>query len=124
MTMRAWIAVGALSAAVAVLVGAFGAHGLKSRLSPELLAVWETAARYQLVHSVALVALGAAAPVLRATGATAAAVLFVVGTVLFCGSLYALALTGARGLGAVAPIGGLAFVAGWACLAWAAVRGR
>lgn len=122
--MRAWIALGALSAAIAVAAGAFGAHGLKARLSPDLLAVWETAARYQLVHAVALVALGAAAPVLREAGATAAAALFVAGTLLFCGSLYALALTGVRGLGAVAPLGGLAFVAGWACVAWAALQGR
>lgn len=122
--MRAWIAVGAVSAALAVAAGAFGAHALKARLAPDLLAVWDTASRYHLAHAIALVALGAAAPLLRDGAVHAAGGLLLAGTVLFCGSLYLLAWTGVRGLGAVAPVGGLAFIAGWLVLAWAAVQGR
>lgn len=121
---RRWVVLGALSAGLAVGAGAFGAHALKVRLGPDALAVWETAARYQMVHALALVALGAVAPACRAGAARAAGWLFVAGTVVFAGSLYALALTGVRALGAVTPLGGVAFIAGWGCLAWAAWRGR
>lgn len=121
---RGWAAAGAVSAGLAVAAGAFGAHALKARLGADALAVWETAARYQTYHALALLAVGAAAHGWPRTRAIAAAgVLFVAGTVLFCGSLYALALTGVRALGAVTPFGGAAFLAGWACLAWAALRG-
>lgn len=89
---------------LAVAAGAFGAHALKSRLSPEMLAVWETAVRYQVYHALALL-------VVRSP---ASAWSFVAGTVLFSGSLYALALTGIRPLGAITPIGGLLFLFGWA----------
>lgn len=121
---RGWVLLGALSAAAAVAAGAFGAHGLKASAGPEMLAAWDTAARYQLVHAVALVALAGLArtwsgPTLRLAGA-----LFVAGTVLFCGSLYLLVLTGVRGFGAITPLGGLAFIAGWLALAWGALRAR
>jgi uncharacterized membrane protein YgdD (TMEM256/DUF423 family) len=110
---RVFTVCGALSAFVAVAAGAFGAHALRTRLGPELLAVFETAARYQMYHALALVAVAWAtsrwaSPQLRAAGW-----LFVAGTILFSGSLYLLALTGARGLGAVTPLGGLCFLAGW-----------
>jgi uncharacterized membrane protein YgdD (TMEM256/DUF423 family) len=121
---RRWAALGSVSAFVSVAAGAFGAHALKLRLGPEALAVWETAARYQMVHALALLAVAQAAVAWRSPAVRSAGWLFVVGTLLFSGSLYALALTGARGLGAVTPLGGVAFLAGWACLAWAAVRGR
>ncbi len=121
---RRWTALGAVSAFVSVAAGAFGAHALKLRLGPEALAIWETAARYQMVHALALLAIAQAAVAWRSPAVRSAGWLFVVGTLLFSGSLYALALTGARGLGAVTPLGGVAFLAGWACLAWAAVRGR
>jgi uncharacterized membrane protein YgdD (TMEM256/DUF423 family) len=121
---RRWIVLGALSAGLAVAAGAFGAHALKIRLGPDALAVWETAARYQMFHALALVALGAVEPRCSAGAARSAGWLFVAGTVVFAGSLYALALTGVRALGAVTPLGGVAFMAGWACLAWAAWRGR
>jgi uncharacterized membrane protein YgdD (TMEM256/DUF423 family) len=117
---RLFFSLGALSAMIAVAAGAFGAHALRERLSPEYLAVFETAARYQMYHALALLVVAWA--VNRWPGAllTWAGWLFLVGMVLFSGSLYALALTGARWLGAVTPIGGAAFLAAWACLALAA----
>jgi len=119
---RAWVAAGAVSAAIAVAAGAFGAHALRQRLGADALAVWETAARYQMYHALALLAVAGAAHAWGGRAPRAAGALFVAGTVLFSGSLYALALTGVRGLGAVTPFGGGAFLAGWGCLAWAALR--
>jgi uncharacterized membrane protein YgdD (TMEM256/DUF423 family) len=111
---------GALSAMIAVAAGAFGAHALRARLSPELLAVFETGARYQMYHAFGLIAVAWA--VIRWPGPLPswAGWLFAAGTVLFSGSLYALALSGMRWLGAVTPFGGAAFLAGWLCLALAA----
>lgn len=119
---RLYLAAGAVSAFVAVAAGAFGAHALKARVPADLLAVFEVGVRYQMYHALALV--GCAWAVTRWPGplVTAAAVLFIAGTLIFSGSLYALALTGLRGLGAITPIGGLAFLAGWLCLAMAALR--
>lgn len=119
-----WGALGALSACVAVVAGAFGAHALRSRLAPELLAAFETAARYQMFHALALLAVAWALERGRHPALVHAAWLFLAGTVLFSASLYALALTGARGLGAVTPLGGLCFIAGWLSLAWGLWRGR
>jgi len=119
---RSWILIGALSAALAVITGAFAAHGLRGHIDAAGLAIWETASRYQMVHALALVAVGLASERLRGRALAAAGVCFLLGTLLFCGSLYALVLSGVRGLGAVTPIGGVAFIAGWLCLAWAAVR--
>jgi len=111
---------GASFALLAVAAGAFGAHGLRARLDPAMLAVFETGARYQMYHALALIAAAWAASTRPGPLASAAGWLFVAGILVFSGSLYALALTGLRGLGAIAPIGGLAFMAGWACLAlWA-----
>lgn len=114
---RLFFSVGSLSALVAVAAGAFGAHALRARLTPELLAIFETAARYQMYHALGLLAVAWAAS--RWPGALPvwAGWLFVAGTVLFSGSLYALALTGVRWWGAVTPLGGVAFLAGWICLA-------
>ena len=122
---RTFLALGSLSGALSVAAGAFGAHALKARLSPDLLAVFETGARYQMFHALALVAAGWASSrgPAAAGAATWAGWLFVAGTVLFSGSLYALALTGVRALGAVTPFGGVAFIAGWVALAVAALRG-
>lgn len=119
---RIFLAAGAVSGGLAVAAGAFGAHALKARLPADLLAVFQTGAQYQLAHALALLASGWLA--YRAPGAAASAAgwLFLAGTVLFSGSLYALALTGVRALGAVTPLGGLAFLGGWAALAWAALR--
>lgn len=110
-----WWRVAAVLGALGVLLGAFGAHGLRDVVGdPHLLDVWETAARYHLVHVLALCAVAAHPATPRAAG-----VLFVVGIVVFSGSLYALALTGLGALGAVTPLGGLAFVAGWVALGFA-----
>ncbi len=120
---RLFFALGALSGFLAVALGAFAAHGLKSRLTAELLATFETGVRYQMYHALALLA--AAWALARWPGPVAAASgwLFVAGTLLFSGSLYALSLTGEKWLGAVTPVGGLAFLAGWLCLAWGAMKG-
>jgi uncharacterized membrane protein YgdD (TMEM256/DUF423 family) len=120
---RLFFALGSLSAFVAVALGAFGAHALKARLTPELLAVYETGVRYQLVHALALLAAGYAATRWPGPVVTASGWLFVVGTLLFSGSLVVLSLSGMRWLGAITPLGGLAWLAAWLCLAWGAWRG-
>ncbi|HET7363500.1 MAG TPA: DUF423 domain-containing protein [Burkholderiales bacterium] len=120
---RVFFAIGSLSAFIAVALGAFAAHGLKSRLDPAMLATFETGVRYHMYHALALLAVGWACMRWPGTAANASGWLFVAGTVLFSGSLYALALTGTRWLGAITPFGGVAFLAGWLCLAWAAWRG-
>ncbi len=114
---RLFFVVGAVSACVGVAVGAFGAHGLKNRLDAEALAVFEVGVRYQMYHAFALMAAAWAWSRWPGTLAVAGGWLFVVGTLLFSGSLYALSLTGVRWLGAITPLGGLAFLAGWLCLA-------
>lgn len=121
---RTFFAIGALLALVGVAAGAFGAHGLKSRLEPEMLAVFEVGVRYHMYHALALLA--AAWAWTRWPGSLVAASgwLFVVGIVIFSGSLYLLSLTGVRWLGAITPLGGVAFLAAWACLAWAAWTGK
>lgn len=119
---RLFFALGSISALIAVGAGAFGAHGLRSRLSPELLAVFETAARYQMYHALGLLAVGWAVTRWPGPWPARAGWLFVAGTLLFSGSLYALALSGVRWLGAVTPFGGAAFLAGWGCLLLATVR--
>lgn len=123
MTMeRVFFGLGAGSAFLAVAAGAFGAHALRARLAPDLLAVFETAARYQMYHALGLLAVAWAATRWPGGLVQWAGWLFVAGTVLFSGSLYALALSGVRWLGAVTPLGGVAFLAGWACLVLAARR--
>jgi uncharacterized membrane protein YgdD (TMEM256/DUF423 family) len=119
---RLFFALGAASALISVGAGAFGAHALRARLSPELLAVFETGARYQMYHALGLFA--AAWAVTRWPGpwAVRAGWFFVLGTLLFSGSLYALALSGVRWLGAVTPFGGVALLAGWASLVLGARR--
>ena len=117
-----WLAIGAVNAALAVAAGAFAAHGLRERLDARALEVFETGARYHMYHALALIAAGVVASS-AARGAQTAGWIFQVGIVLFSGSLYALALTGVKGLGAITPLGGLAFLVGWLWLAWAAWRG-
>ena len=111
------IPLGSLVAGLAVIAGAFGAHALRDRLDPALLTVFETAARYQLFHGLALVATGLVAERRAARMLDLAAACFAIGTLLFSGSLYALALTGVRVWGAVTPLGGVGLIAGWICLA-------
>lgn len=117
---RLFFSLGAWSAFVSVAAGAFGAHALRVRLDAGSLAVFETGARYQMYHAVGLLA--AAWAVVRWPGpwAVRSGWLFAAGTLLFSGSLYALALGGVRWMGAITPLGGLAFLAGWLCLALAA----
>jgi len=117
---RLFSSLGALSAFVAVAAGAFGVHALRGALTPELLDVFEMAARYQMYHALALLAVGSLARRGDCRATAAAGWLFVIGTVLFSGSLYALSLTGVRWLGAITPLGGAALLGGWLALAWAA----
>jgi uncharacterized membrane protein YgdD (TMEM256/DUF423 family) len=119
---RTFFIIGALSAFVGVAAGAFGAHALKGRLAADLLAIYEVGVRYQVYHAFALFAAAWAFTRWPSRTATAAGWLFLAGTVVFSGSLYALALTGVRALGAITPLGGVAFLSGWVCLAVTAAR--
>jgi uncharacterized membrane protein YgdD (TMEM256/DUF423 family) len=113
------VEVGALLGGVAVVLGAFGAHALKGRLTPEALDWWRTAVEYEMWHALAVLALGMSG----ARWARPSAWLFVGGAVVFSGTLYAMALGAPRWFGAVTPLGGLAMIGGWALLAWRAARG-
>lgn len=117
---RLWFGLGALNAFLAVAAGAFGAHALKARLTPDMLAVFETGARYQMYHALGLLAVGALVALGRSTGAVGW--LMLAGIVLFSGSLYALALTQVRVLGAITPLGGLCFLTAWLWLAISMLR--
>jgi uncharacterized membrane protein YgdD (TMEM256/DUF423 family) len=118
---RTFLLVGAVAAFLAVTLGAFGAHGLRGRLSPDMLAVFETGVRYHMYHALALILVALVMGRMSGWLIQTAGWCFVAGIVLFSGSLYALALSGVTILGAVTPIGGLAFLIGWACLAFAAI---
>jgi uncharacterized membrane protein YgdD (TMEM256/DUF423 family) len=121
---RVFFGLGSISAGLAVALGAFAAHGLRSRISPEALQTFETGARYQMYHALALLAVAWAVTRWPGGAVTAAGWLFVAGTLLFSGSLYLLAVTGMRVLGAITPFGGLAFILGWLAVAWAAWAAR
>ena len=120
---RLFTGLGAVSGFIGVAAGAFAAHGLRQRLSGEMLAIFETGARYQMYHALGLIAVAWAASRWGGALPVWAGWCFVAGTVLFSGSLYLLALSGVRWLGAITPLGGLAFLAGWLLLAVAAFRG-
>ena len=111
------VGIGAVSAFVAVALGAFGAHYVKSLVGQELTVTWETAARYHFYHALAILFLGMASGQLGEVATRRIVSWFILGTVLFSGSLYALTLTGAKFLGPVTPVGGLCFLIGWALLA-------
>ena len=119
---RVFIRLGAVAGFIGVALGAFGAHGLRARLSADHLAVFETGVRYQLVHALALVLVGVLIGRRPARLTNAAGWCFTLGIVLFSGSLYVLSLTGTTAVGVVTPVGGLCFLAGWACLALAVGR--
>jgi uncharacterized membrane protein YgdD (TMEM256/DUF423 family) len=121
---RLFAVIGSISALISVAAGAFGSHALRQRLAADLLAVFETGARYQMYHALALLAVAWAVGRWPAPQLSWAGWLFTAGTVVFCGSLYALSLTGTRWLGAITPIGGICFLAGWACFAWGVAIGR
>lgn len=106
---------------IAIAAGAFGAHGLKSIISGDMLAIWQTAVQYQMLHGLALFALASLSQRWSASFIRRSAIAMLLGVLLFSGSLYVLALTGIRSLGAITPLGGLAFLFAWANLLWAAL---
>ncbi len=116
--MGNFVSLGALSAALAVALGAFGAHGLKKIASAEQLGWWETAARYQLMVALAVVLFGLFR--MQRPGAPTSGMLLLAGTLIFCGTLYAMALGAPRWFGAITPLGGLCLIAGLLAFAWAA----
>ena len=122
MRTRTLIIAAALLLMLGVGTGAFGAHGLKAHVSADMLAVWQTAVLYQLVHALGLLAVAGLRPRLASGAATAAAAFLLAGIFIFSGSLYALVLSDVRMIGAVTPIGGVCFMAGWLLLAVAAWR--
>lgn len=123
MNPRSLILCGALIQALGVAAGAFGAHGLKRLVAPDLLDIWRTAAHYQLIHGAGLLLVAALWPHLATGPAAWAGGLMLAGLAVFSGSLYALVLTDVRALGAITPIGGLMMILSWLALAWAAWRG-
>ena len=118
---RLFFILGSLLAFLAVALGAFGAHALKTRLSPDMLAVFEVGVRYHMYHALALLAVAWACARWPQSATPYAGWAFVFGIVVFSGTLYLLSITGARWWGAITPIGGLGFLVGWAILIWSAV---
>ena len=122
---RIFIAIGALSGCLAVAAGAFGAHALRARLAADMLDVFQTGVTYQMYHALALVGVGILLARFSSDGSSWLSVsgwMFVAGSILFSGSLYALALSGTTWLGAITPLGGLAFLIGWLALAIGVLR--
>ncbi|HEY2976449.1 MAG TPA: DUF423 domain-containing protein [Burkholderiaceae bacterium] len=119
---RLFFSIGCAFGFVGVALGAFAAHALKARIAPEQLATFEVGVRYQLIHALALLAVAWALTRWPGKWVQASGWSFIIGTLLFSGSLYALSLSGVRALGIVTPIGGIALLAGWLCLAWAPWR--
>lgn len=120
--MKLFFILGSVFAAMGVGLGAFGAHALRTMLTPEDLAIFEVGVRYQMYHALGLFAVAWASTQWQAATVSVAGWAFVVGIVIFSGSLYALVLSGQRWLGAITPIGGVAFILGWGLLAWTAMR--
>lgn len=122
---KVFLLLGAINAALAVLFGAFGAHALKTRLSVELLAVYQTGVHYHLFHALGLLAVGlAATQIPDSAGLKWSGWLILLGIILFCGSLYVLSVSGLRWLGMVTPFGGLSFMVAWILFALAIVKSR
>jgi len=117
-----WIIIGSALAALAVAIGAFGAHGLKSRVSADDLIIFETGVRYQIYHSLALILLGLIGVNFQSNVVQLPAILFLVGIIIFSGTLYLIPLTGLRWLGAITPIGGTALILGWIMLIFNLIR--
>lgn len=123
MSERTLYVIGALTALLAVAAGAFGAHLLEGRIEPERLGTWETAARYQMYHALALLVAARASARWPRSTCGLAGTFFLIGMIIFSGTCYALALGGPSVLGAVTPFGGLSLMIGWGLLAWGASRG-
>ena len=117
-----WFATGSILCGLGVILGAFGAHGLRERLTPEMLVVFETGVRYHLIHGLGLLAIAWAVSRWPDTYVNIAGYLFVAGILIFSGSLYVLAITGIRWLGAITPIGGVCLIIGWGLLAVGVIR--
>jgi len=120
--MRVFAQIGAFFGFTGVALGAFGAHALRDKLPADMLAIYQTGVQYQVLHALALLVIGFALTDSRSF--RVAGWLFAFGILVFSGSLYALSLTGTRALGAITPLGGVALLAGWACLFFAATKGR
>ncbi|MFP4597408.1 MAG: DUF423 domain-containing protein [Persicimonas sp.] len=120
--MKIFIALASLLGLIGVAAGAFGAHALEARLDADMLDVWETAAKYQMYHALALIAAGWLVGQTQSGWATAAGWAFFAGTLIFSGTLYVLALTGIKWLGAITPLGGTALIVGWFCCFMAALK--
>ena len=121
---KTFLLIGALTGFIGVTLGAFGAHALRSRLSPEMLVVFETGVRYQMYHAFAILIVGLMLGRMGGWLISTAGWLFAAGIVLFSGSLYLLAITGVKTLGAITPFGGVSFIAAWVVLAVCALRSR
>ena len=121
---RFFFIAGSISAFLGVALGAFAAHGLRTKLSPEMFNIFEVGVRYHMYHALALLAVAWASSRWPGGSITAAGWLFLAGTIIFSGSLYLLSLTGLRWLGAITPVGGLAFLLGWLLLAWRVSQGN
>lgn len=122
MTNRQLVIAASLTLLVGVAAGAFGAHAMRSHLEPDMMAVWQTAVLYQLVHGLGMLAIATLGTRMPSPALSYAGTLMLVGVIIFSGSLYVLSATGVRSLGAITPIGGLAFIAAWAMVAFAAYR--
>jgi uncharacterized membrane protein YgdD (TMEM256/DUF423 family) len=119
---RFFFTAGSLAAFVGVALGAFAAHGLRNRLTPEMLDIFEVGVRYQMYHAFGLLAVAWAASRWPESNINAAGWCFIIGIIIFSGSLYVLSLTGIRWLGAITPLGGISFLIGWAILIWTSGR--
>lgn len=115
-TAKLFLSLGAASGALSVIIGAFGAHGLKDKLCEQMLAIYKTGVEYHFYHTLALLAVGLLAMNYESKLLTASGWSFVSGMIIFSGSLYALSISGIKVLGAITPIGGLLFIVGWICL--------
>jgi uncharacterized membrane protein YgdD (TMEM256/DUF423 family) len=121
-TAKLFLSLGSISGALAVMIGAFGAHGLKNKLCEDMLAVYKTGVEYHFYHTLALLAVGLFALHHKSALLTASGWSMVAGIIIFSGSLYALSISGVKVLGAITPIGGLCFIAGWVLLALAVIK--
>ena len=120
MQERHLVAAGAINMFIAVAAGAFGAHALKHSLSADMLAVWQTAAHYQMIHALGLIAIAILMPRYQTVLLKRAGIIMLLGILIFSGSLYALAISGIRVLGVITPVGGVAFLIAWTMQTWAA----